>query len=93
VLGTGARTEELRGRIATSKLNAFESLSQVREMLSAFETLHGINDRWTPDSDEWKKAIEYTKVRDYQKALDKLKALDVQRLFELSKMGLAGTGT
>ena len=32
-------------------------------------------------------------VRDYQKALDKLEGLVVQRLFELTKMGLAGTGT
>ena len=61
-------------------------------MLSAFETLHGIEDHWTPDSEKWKEAIEYTRARDFQKALDKLEALVVQRLFELLKMGLAGTG-
>ena len=32
-------------------------------------------------------------VHDYQKALDKLKGLVVQRLFEIMKMGLAGTST
>ena len=31
-------------------------------MLSAFEVLHGIENRWTPDSDEWKRAIEYTRL-------------------------------
>lgn len=93
MLGTGVHSAELRGRVATGKLNAFESLTQVREMLTAFEALHGISHRWTLDSDEWKKAVEYTRVRDFQKALDKLEALVVQRLFELSKMGLTGTGT
>ncbi|KIM73179.1 hypothetical protein PILCRDRAFT_93190, partial [Piloderma croceum F 1598] len=92
LLGAEEHSAELRGRVAMGKLNAFESLTQVREMLLAFEVLHGIDNRWTPDSDEWKRAVEYTRVRDFQKALDKLEALVVQRLFELSKMGLAGTG-
>ena len=31
-------------------------------------------------------------IHEYQKALNKLEGLVVQRLFELSKMGLSGTG-
>jgi len=92
LLQAEVHTAELCSQVATRKLNTFESHTQVREMLSAFEVLHGINERWTPDSDEWTKAVEYSRVRDYQKALDKLEALIVQWLFELSKMGLAGTG-
>ncbi|KIM74378.1 hypothetical protein PILCRDRAFT_828356 [Piloderma croceum F 1598] len=86
------RTAELRGRPAMAKLDAFESVTQIREMVAAYELLHEIPERWTPDSKEWKCAVKYTMVRDFQKALDKLEALVVQRLFELSKMGLAGTG-
>jgi len=37
-------------------------------------------------------SLEYLAIRDYQKALDKLEGLVVQRLFELAKMGLSGTG-
>ena len=89
---SAARTAELRGRVTTAKLNAFESVTQIRQMLAGYELLHDISERWTPDSEEWKNAVKYTRVRDFQKALDKLEALVVQRLFELSKMGLAGTG-
>lgn len=92
VAGDAARTAALRGRVAAVKLNAFESVTQIREMVVAYELLHDIPERWTPDCEEWKSAAKYTKVRDFQKALDKLEALVVQRLFELSKMGLAGTG-
>ena len=41
---------------------------------------------------EWKEAAEYMEIHEYQKALDKLEGLVVQWLFELTKMGLAGTG-
>lgn len=58
----------------------------------AFEALHDIPECWVPESQKWKDAVEYLKTRDFQKALDKLEALVIQRLFELSKMGLAGTG-
>jgi hypothetical protein len=43
VLGTEVHYAELCGQVATGKLNAFESLSQIHEMLSAFEVLHGID--------------------------------------------------
>jgi hypothetical protein len=45
-----------------------------------------------PFSEKWKSAVAYMEVRDYQKALDKVEGLVVQRLFELTKMGLASTG-
>ena len=41
---------------------------------------------------EWKEVAEYMEICEYQKALDKLEGLVVQWLFELTKMGLAGTG-
>lgn len=85
-------TAAVKARLASVKLNAFDVLTQLRETLVVFETLHEITERWVPGSQKWKDAVEYLKIRDFQKALDKLEALVVQRLFELSKMGLAGTG-
>lgn len=87
-----AGSAAVKARLAHVKLNTFELLSQLCETLIAFETAHEISERWTPGSQKWKDAAEYLKIRDFQKALDKLEALVVQRLFELAKMGLAGTG-
>jgi len=61
-------------------------------MLQNFEKSNNITERWTPDSEEWKHAASYLAIREYQMALDKLEGLVVQRLFELAKMGLSGTG-
>jgi hypothetical protein len=61
-------------------------------LVVALEKLHDIHERWTPSSEQWTSAIAYMEIRDYQKALDRLEAIVVQRLFELTKMGLAGTG-
>lgn len=85
-------SDDLQARLHKVKLNAFEQLEQLRELVVALEKLHDIHVRWTPSSEEWKSAVAYMEVRDYQKALDKLEGLVVQRLFELTKMGLAGTG-
>ena len=61
-------------------------------MVAAFELLYTITEWWTPESDKWQAALKYSSVCNFQKALNKLEALVVQRLFELSKMGLMGTG-
>ena len=61
-------------------------------MLDAFEKLHSIDVHWTPELPEWKHAEGYATIHEYQRALDKLEGLVVQRLFELSKMELSGTG-
>ncbi|KAL5520197.1 hypothetical protein ACEPAG_9410 [Sanghuangporus baumii] len=52
----------------------------------------GIKERWTDDSDEWKKVDVDIAEQDYRKAIDRLEGLVVARLFELSKMNQAGTG-
>ena len=74
------------------KMHAFEMLEFWQDELQAFEIDNNIDVCWTPSSKKWKCTEEYLAVRGYQKALDKLKGLVVQRLFELTKMGLSGTG-
>lgn len=53
----------------------------------------GIEDRWTKDDDEYRTAEGMRRTLDYQKALDKLERLIIQRLFELEKSRMRGTGT
>jgi hypothetical protein len=83
---------DVRNHLAAAQRNAFDNLNQLREMLGAFEQVHNIPEHWTPNTEQWRRAAQYLSVRKYQVALDKLEGLVVQRLFELAKMGLSGTG-
>ncbi|KAJ3991749.1 hypothetical protein F5050DRAFT_1864634 [Lentinula boryana] len=47
--------------------------------------------RWLSDSAEWKEAKQVVHMAAYHKALDRLEGLIVARIFELSKMNVAGT--
>ncbi|KAJ3831964.1 hypothetical protein F5878DRAFT_548847, partial [Lentinula raphanica] len=62
--------------------------------VQSFEDRLGLrrDQRWKSDSEEWRKAEELVQHAKYQKALDKLEGLIVQRIFELSRMNVAGTG-
>ncbi|KDQ49056.1 hypothetical protein JAAARDRAFT_93130, partial [Jaapia argillacea MUCL 33604] len=51
-----------------------------------------IESRWSPDSLEYKDVEGKLCERAYRKALDELERLVVQRLFELSKLNISGTG-
>ena len=82
----------LQKQLNAIKRNAFDGLQTLRDMIESFKTLHSIDERWTSDSPKWKRAESYISIHEYQKALDKLEGLVVQRLFELAKMGLSGTG-
>ncbi|KAJ3730304.1 hypothetical protein C8R42DRAFT_536808, partial [Lentinula raphanica] len=62
--------------------------------VQSFEDRLGLrrDQRWRSGSEEWRKAEELVQHAKYQKALDKLEGLIVQRIFELSRMNVAGTG-
>lgn len=63
------------------------------DVQSLEEWLHLRRDqRWTRDSEEWRKAKETVDTAKYRRALDRLEGLIVARIFELSKMNVAGTG-
>ncbi|KAJ8083535.1 hypothetical protein PM082_009409 [Marasmius tenuissimus] len=57
-----------------------------------YETQMKVDKRWEEGSDEWNRAMAMAEMKDYQGAVDKLEALVVARIFELSKMHMAGTG-
>ena len=85
------QTQEARQALQKVILDVFTQVEQLWDMLVALERLHNVTKQWVPSSPKWKETEAYMKVCDYQEALDKLEGLVVQCLFELTKMGLAGT--
>lgn len=47
---------------------------------------------WESHSPEYREALEIRKKRQYRRAIDELERLVLQRLMELKKMNLSGTG-
>ncbi|CCO35543.1 hypothetical protein BN14_09661 [Rhizoctonia solani AG-1 IB] len=79
-------------KIETRRRNTFEQLLTIQDAVAKLEEKHNITHRWTRTSKEW---IEAQKTQNYQRyyaAVDELERLVVQRLFELSRAGLANTG-
>lgn len=62
------------------------------EELTRFEEENGIETRWTPDSKAYKEASVLLVERQYRCAVDHLERLVVQRLFELTKLGMNSIG-
>ncbi|KAJ8456302.1 hypothetical protein ONZ45_g18777 [Pleurotus djamor] len=56
------------------------------------EVKMGIERRWEPMDKEFQETLKYMRTRRYHRALENLQKLVIQRLFELQKMNLAGTG-
>lgn len=52
----------------------------------------GIERRWQPSDAQYLDTCKYMALRKYHKALDHLQKLVIQRLFELNKLNIAGTG-
>ena len=62
------------------------------EELTRFKEEHQILTRWTPDSAPYKEAEKLLAERSYRRAVDNLEHLVIQRLFELTKLGMNGVG-
>ncbi|KAH9843230.1 uncharacterized protein C8Q71DRAFT_693872, partial [Rhodofomes roseus] len=58
----------------------------------AYERELQIAERWLPGSTEYQEVSQLWTLREYQCSLDELERLIVQRLFELTKAGMSGTG-
>ncbi|KAJ7640901.1 hypothetical protein DFH06DRAFT_1137727, partial [Mycena polygramma] len=48
--------------------------------------------RWVPGDEKWAEVEEMVRKRNYQRALDHLEKLIIQRMFELAKCNMSGTG-
>ncbi|KAK7039291.1 hypothetical protein VNI00_010196 [Paramarasmius palmivorus] len=82
---------EERKRIETRNRTAFDRFRTAEEALLRFEDEHP-RERWTSDSEEYHNAQKEKLNRRYRKALEELERTVVQRLFELTKLNMSGTG-
>ncbi|KAF8164965.1 hypothetical protein B0H34DRAFT_687229 [Crassisporium funariophilum] len=62
------------------------------EELTRYEDEHSISERWLPDSAVYRETQKLLIERSYRRAVDNLERLVVQRLFELTKLGMNGVG-
>ena len=76
-----------RNRTATAR-----KYTLVDDECHAFEVELDLERRWTCDMPEYKEAAQESLMRKYYKSVDTLERLIVQRLFELTKLGMSGTG-
>jgi len=52
----------------------------------------GITERWLPEDPKYQEGLAYLTNRRFIRAVEQLQGLVVQRLFELAKANIAGTG-
>jgi hypothetical protein len=62
------------------------------QCVQQFEAMHVIEERWKAPDDKWIVALTHLQTRCYRRSLDDLSCLLIQRLFELEKLGISGTG-
>jgi len=79
-------------QVYTAYASASAKLDVVSHTVNDREAELGIKSRWTPKSPEYQKIRTEIQLRDYRLALDHLEYLVVQRMFELSKLGMSGVG-
>jgi hypothetical protein len=72
--------------------SAYHRLQNAEALVSHIEGSLKVEKRWDEDSPEYKKYKAEVGLQEYRTALDELERLVVMRLFELSKLGLSGTG-
>jgi hypothetical protein len=79
--------------IRTRYRTTYAKLLTVEEGVCRFEEEHCIEVRWATDSVQYREALAMTTDRKYKSALDLVERLVVQRLFEMTKLGMSGLGT
>ncbi|QRV75842.1 hypothetical protein RhiJN_03857 [Ceratobasidium sp. AG-Ba] len=76
--------------VTRQRKSAQRRLTNVLAMVERLEADLDISVRWTPAMTEYIQAATYANKRDYQLALGRMKSLAIQRLFELSRLNVAG---
>ncbi|KAJ7438546.1 hypothetical protein B0H11DRAFT_1935169 [Mycena galericulata] len=79
-------------RVRTQYHTTYTKYLATQEEVCRFEEAHQIIDRWTPTSQEYKAATVLMSERRYKVAVSDLERLVVQRLFEMTKLGMSGVG-
>ena len=71
---------------------AIRKLQLAEDECRAFEEELDLASRWMRGMPEYEEAVKELAMREYYKAVDELEWLVVQRLFELTKLGMSGVG-
>jgi hypothetical protein len=92
IINNGYTRKEIAA-VRTRYRTTFTRWQMKEEEVTRYEEEHGIDVRWVPDSDIYKETQKLLVERSYRQAIDNLERLVVQRLFELTKLGMNGVGT
>ncbi len=85
---TARQIRDIRTRVVTT----YSRWEACNSLVCKFEEVHGIEERWTPDMQIYKDSQALMAERKYRRCLDELERLVVQRLFEMTKLGMSGVG-
>ncbi|KAJ3765531.1 hypothetical protein FB446DRAFT_655158, partial [Lentinula raphanica] len=88
---TAAARRKISG-VETAHRNEQENEQKLISDIQALEQKLEIVVRWVPGCDAWESAKKMVKEAEYRKALDRLEQLLVSRIFEMSRLNVAGTG-
>ena len=91
IVNNGYKWKEITG-VRTCYQTTFARWQVKEEELTWYEEEHSIDDRWLPGSDIYKETQKLLAERSYRRAVDNLERLVMQRLFELTKLGMNGVG-
>ncbi|TFK59015.1 hypothetical protein BDN72DRAFT_781320 [Pluteus cervinus] len=91
IVHKGYKTKEIAGVKSRYRTTYTRWLAH-HEAVCIFEAEHRIVERWTPQSVQWQETLKYMSERAYLLALDKLERLFVQRMLEMTKLGMSGLG-
>jgi hypothetical protein len=90
--GLNASTRQQSRAVEAQRQSALRRYQLQMNIVEDFERRHDITERWTPMHHEYTPALEYSRERHFVRTVEELEGLVIQRLFELSKANLAGTG-
>lgn len=79
-------------KIESNHRNEQENERKLIADVQALESKLGLASCWKVGSEEWEAAKKLIRERDYRKSLDRLEGLLVARIFEMSRLNVAGTG-
>lgn len=91
IINLGWKAKEIT-RVKTRYRTTHSRWMAANEDTLRLEEELGIEVRWTTNSQPYKDAMALMTERRYRRALDNLELLAVQRLFELTKLGMSGVG-
>ncbi|KAJ7214578.1 hypothetical protein GGX14DRAFT_359992 [Mycena pura] len=80
-------------RIESQRWHAQEVHAKTLAAVQDLELRIGVSARWIPGDADWEAASKMVSERRYRRALDHLERLVISRMFELTKVNMAGTGT